>query len=68
MVRFLVELCELGVPFEKIKPLLVALLANIFPKSIGCLLFMVSSVEQKLVSLIRPHLYSFAFIAIFLGD
>jgi len=52
----------------KIKPLSVASFANIFSKSIGCLLFMVSSVEQKLVSLIRSHLYIFAFISIFLGD
>ena len=52
----------------KIKPLSVASFGNIFSKSIGCLLFMVFSVEQKLVSLIRSHLYIFAFISIFLGD
>ena len=43
---------------------------NIFSYSIGCLfiLFMVSFAVQKLVSLIRPHLFIFAFISIALGD
>ena len=52
----------------KIKTLLVASFANIFPHSVGCLfiLFMVPFAVQKLVSLIRPHLFSFAFIFIFL--
>ena len=52
----------------KIKTLLVASFANIFPHSVGCLfiLFMVPFAVQKLLSLIRPHLFSFAFIFIFL--
>ena len=53
-----------------IRPLLVASFANIFSQSIGCLfiLFMVSIAVQKLVSLIRSHLFVFAFISIALGD
>ena len=48
-------------------PLLVALLANIFCHSEGCLLvlFMVSFAVQKL--LIRSHLFIFTFIFITLG-
>ena len=42
--------------------------ANIFSHSVGCLfnLFMEPFALQKLVSLIRSHLFSFAFIFIFL--
>ena len=44
--------------------------ANIFSQSEGFLLilFMVSLAVQKLVSLIRSHLFIFAFISIALGD
>ena len=57
----------------EIKPLLVASFANIFSHSIGCLFFslfflMVSFAVQKLVSLIRSHLFTFVFIYISLGD
>ena len=54
----------------EIKPLLVASFANNFSHSIGCLfvLFMVSFAVQKLISLIRSHLFIFAFISIALGD
>ena len=54
----------------EINPLLVASFANIFSHSVGCLfvLFMVSFAVQKLVSLIRSHLFIFAFISIALGD
>ena len=47
-------------------PLLVTLFANIFSWSIGCLfvLFMVSFAVQKLISLIRSHLFIFVFISI----
>ena len=47
-------------------PLSVASLVNIFFQSLGCLfiLFMVSFAVQKLVSLIRSHLFIFAFIYI----
>ena len=51
----------------EIKPLLVTEFANIFSHSVGSLLvlFMVSFVVQKLVSLIRSHL--FVFISFALG-
>ena len=54
----------------EIKPWLVALLAKIFSPSVGCLfvLFMVSFVVQKLVSVIKTHLFTFVFISIALGD
>ena len=44
--------------------------ASIFSYSVGCLfvLFMVSFAVQKLLSLIRSHLFIFAFISITLGD
>ena len=47
----------------------VAWFANIFSHSKGCLfiLFMVSFAVQKLVSLIRSHLFIFVFIVIILG-
>ena len=54
----------------EINPLLVSLFANIFSHSVGCLfiLFLVSFAVQKLISLIRFHLFNFAFISIALGD
>ena len=44
--------------------------ANIFSHSVGCLfiLSMVSFVVQILLSLIRSHLFIFAFICLALGD
>ena len=53
----------------KINPLSVSSLANNFSHSIGCLftLFMVSFDVQKLLSLIRSHLFIFVFIFITLG-
>ena len=47
------------------KPLSVAPTADIFSHSIGCLLIllMVSFDVQKLLSLIRSHLFIFIFIA-----
>ena len=47
----------------------VTLLANIFSHSVACLfvLFMVSFAMQKLLSLIRSHLFIFVFIFITLG-
>ena len=52
-----------------IKPLSAALLTDSFSQSVGCLfvLFMVSFVVQKSVSLIRSHLLIFASISIALG-
>ena len=53
---FNIELYELFVYFG-INPFSVALFANIFSYSVGCLfvLFMVSFVVQKLLSLFRSH-------------
>ena len=53
----------------EINPLSVALFANIFSHSEGCLfiLLMVSFAVQKLLSLIRPHLFIIIFIFITLG-
>ena len=53
----------------EINPLLVALVGNIFSHSVGYLFvfFMVSFAVQKLLSLIRPHLFTFVFIFITLG-
>ena len=50
----------------KINPLLVVSLAVIFSHSEGCLftLLIVSFAVQKLLSLIRSHLFTFAFISI----
>ena len=53
----------------EIKPLLLTSFANIFSQSAGCLfvLFMVSFAVQKLISLVRSHLFIFAFISFALG-
>ena len=50
-------------------PLSVVSFANIFSHSEGCLfvLFMVSFAVQKLLSLIKSHLFIFVFISITLG-
>ena len=52
-----------------INALSVALFTNIFTHSEGCLfvLFMLSFALQKLLSLIRSHLFIFVFIFISLG-
>ena len=54
----------------EINPLSVALFANIFSHSIGCLfvLFMVSFDIQKLLNLIRSPLFIIVFISTTLGD
>ena len=48
----------------------VRLFANVFSHSVGCLfvLLMVSFAVQKLLSLIRSHLFIFAFVFITLED
>ena len=53
----------------EIDPLSVVSFANIFSHSEGCLfvLFMVSFAVQKLLSLIKSHLFIFVFISITLG-
>ena len=50
------------------KPLLVKTFADIFSLCRLSVLFIVSFTVQKLVSLIRFHLFIFAFIYIALGD
>ena len=54
----------------EINPLSVVLFANIFSHSEGCLfvLFMVSFAVEKLLSLIKSHLFIFVFISVILGD
>ena len=63
---FLLLNCRSCFYILEIKPLSVASFANIFSQSVGCLfiLFMVSFAVQKLVSLLRSHLFVFAFISI----
>ena len=66
---FLSLSCTSHLYILEIKPLLVTSFANIFSQSVGCLfvLFMVSFAVQKLLSLIRYHLFILAFISIALG-
>jgi len=54
----------------ELNPLLVDAFPNIFSHREGChfVLFMVSFVVQKLLSLIRSHLFIFVFIFITLGS
>ena len=54
----------------EINPLSVASFANIFSQSMACLfvLFLDSFAVQKLLSLIRSHLFIFLFISITLED
>ena len=63
-----IELYELLVYFGD-NPLSVVYFAIIFSHSEGCLftLFVVSFAVQKLLSLIRSHLFIFVFISITLG-
>ena len=53
----------------EMNPLSVVSLANIFSHSEGCLFvfFMVSFAVQKLLSLIKSHLFSFVSISVTLG-
>ena len=53
----------------EINSLSVALFANLFSHSEGCFftLLIISFISQKLLSLIRFHLFIFAFISIILG-
>ena len=61
-VCFLLMSCMSCLYILEINPLSVASFADIFSHSIGCLfaLFMVSFAVQKLLSLIRTHLFIFA--------
>ena len=67
---FLVLSCMSFLYIFKINSLSVASFVIIFSHSEGCLftLLIVSFIVQKLLSLIRPHLFIFAFFHITLGD
>ena len=62
IVFFLLD-CMSRLHILEIKPLSIASFSNIFSHSVGCLFiwFMVSFVVQKLLSLIRSHLFIFFF-------
>ena len=66
---FLILSCMSGLYIFEINSLLVASFAIIFSHSEGCLLtlLIVSFFVQKLLSLIRSHLFIFAFISSILG-
>ena len=66
---FLELSCRSCLYIFKINSLSVASFAIIFSHSEGCLFtsLIVSSVVQKLLGLIRSHLFIFAFISIILG-
>ena len=66
---FLVLNCMNCLYILEINPLSVVSFAIIFSHSEGCLftLLIVSFAVQKLLSLIRPHLFTFVFISIILS-
>ena len=66
---FLVLGCMSSLYILVINPLPVASFAIIFSHSEGCLftLLIVSFAVQKLLSLVRSHLFTFVFISITLG-
>ena len=67
---FMMLSCKSCLYMLDINPLVVISFANIFSYSVGCLFIfsMVSFAVQKLLSLIRFHLFIFAFISFTLGD
>ena len=67
---FLILICISCFCILDINPLSVMSLANIFSHSVGCLfiLWMVFFAVQKLLSLIRSHLFIFAFVFFALED
>ena len=70
VVCFLLLGCMICLYILEVNPLSVASFANIVSQSIGCLfvLFMVSFAVQRFISLIKSHLFIFAFVSIALGD
>ena len=62
-VVFLFISCISYLCILEIKPLLITSFSNIFSQSVNCLfiLFMVSFAVQKLISLIRSHLFTYLF-------
>ena len=69
-VSFFILSCMSCLHILDINPLSVISFVNVFSHSVGYLfiLLMVSFAAQKLLSLIRSHLFIFAFISIALGD
>ena len=69
LFAFLVLTCMSCLYILEINPLSVVSFAIIFSHSEGCLftLLIVSFAVQKLLSLIRSHLFTFVFISITLG-
>ena len=69
LVVFLVLSCMSCLCMLEVNPLSVVSFAIIFSHSEGCLFtsFIVSFAVQKLLSLIRSHLFTFVFISITLG-
>ena len=67
---FLVLTCMSCLYILEINPLLLVSFAFIFSHSEGCLftLLIVSFAVQKLLSLIRSHLFTFVFIYVILGS
>ena len=67
---FLTLSCMSYLYILEIKPLSVSSFVNIFSHSVCCLfvLFLVSLAVQKLITLIRSHLFIFAYISFALGD
>uniref|UniRef100_A0A8D1M5C3 Uncharacterized protein n=1 Tax=Sus scrofa TaxID=9823 RepID=A0A8D1M5C3_PIG len=70
LLAFLLLNCIRCLYILDIKPLSVASFETIFSHSVSCLFvfFLVSFAVQKLVSLIRSHWFTFAFISVALGD
>ena len=68
--RFLLLRCMSYLYILEVKSLSVESFANIFFQSLGCLfvLLMVSFAVQELLSLIRFHLFIFAFTSVASGD
>ena len=69
VVVFLALSCMICLSILEINPLSVVSFAIIFWHSEGCLftLIIVFFAVQKLLSLIRSHLFSFVFISVILG-
>ena len=69
LVVFLVLSCMSCLSILEVNPLSVVSFANIFSHSESCLftLLIASFAVQKLLSLIRSHLFTFVFISIALG-
>ena len=70
LLGFLILSCMSCLHILDISPLLVTSFTNIFSHSVGCLFIfsMVFFAVQKLLSLIRSHLFIFPFVFFALGD